>query len=33
MKFNFLGDQWLDPSTFRVAFQLNNNNGANANDF
>ena len=29
MKFNLTGDQWLDPSTFRVAFQLNNNNGAN----
>ncbi len=29
MKFNLAGDQWLDPSTFRVAFQLNNNNGAN----
>ena len=27
MKFNFAGDQWLDPSTSRVAFQLNNNNG------
>ena len=27
MKFNPAGDQWLDPSTFRVAFQLNNNNG------
>ena len=24
MKFNLTGDQWLDPSTFRVAFQLNN---------
>ena len=23
MKFNLAGDQWLDPSTFRVAFQLN----------
>ena len=32
-KFNLTGDQRLDPSTFRVAFQLNNNNGANANDF
>ena len=29
MKFNLTGDQWLDPSTFRVAFQLNNNSGAN----
>jgi len=29
MKFNITGDQWLDPSTFRVAFQLNNNNGGN----
>ena len=27
MKFSLAGDQWLDPSTFRVAFQLNNNNG------
>ena len=27
MKFNPTGDQWLDPSTFRVAFQLNNNSG------
>ena len=27
MKFNLAGDQWLDPSTFRVAFQLNNHNG------
>ena len=26
MKFNLTGDHWLDPSTFRVAFQLNNNN-------
>ena len=24
MKFHFAGDQWMDPSTFRVAFQLNN---------
>jgi len=24
IKFNLTGDQWLDPSTFRVAFQLNN---------
>ena len=23
MKFNITGDQWLDPSTFRVMFQLN----------
>ena len=23
MKFNLTGDQWMDPSTFRVAFQLN----------
>ena len=28
MKFNLTGDQWLDPSTFRVAFQLNNHNGS-----
>ena len=33
MKFNLPGDQWLDPSTFRVAFQLNNRNGVNAGDF
>ena len=33
MKFNLPGDQWLDPNTFRVAFQLNNNNGTNAQDF
>ena len=24
MKFNLTGDQWLDPSTFRVMFQLGN---------
>ena len=24
MKFNLTGDQWMDPSTFRVMFQLNN---------
>ena len=24
MKFNLTGDQWLDPCTFRVMFQLNN---------
>ena len=24
MKFNIAGDQWLDPSTFRVMFQINN---------
>ena len=24
MKSNLTGDQWLDPSTFRVVFQLNN---------
>ena len=24
MKFNLTGDQWLDPSTFRIRFQLNN---------
>ena len=33
MKFNLAGDQWLDTGTFRVAFQLNNHNGDNANDF
>ena len=26
MKFSPTGDQWMDPSTFRVAFQLNNHN-------
>ena len=33
MKFNLTGDQWLDPSTFRVAFQLNNHNGNNSANF
>ena len=33
MKFNITGDQWLDPSTFRVAFQLNNHNGNNGDGF
>ena len=33
MKFNPTGDQWLDPSTFRVAFQLNNHNGNNSTGF
>ena len=33
MKFNLIGDQWLDPNTFCVAFQLNNNNGVNTNEF
>ena len=33
MKFNLTGDQWLDPSTFRVAFQLNNHNGTNTTGF
>ena len=33
MKFNLTGDQWLDPSTFRVASQFDNHNGVNANDF
>ena len=33
MKFNLTGDQWLDPSTFRVAFQLNNHNGSNSTGF
>ena len=32
MKFNLAGDQWLDPSTFRVAFQLNHN-GTNGDGF
>ena len=25
MRFNLIGDQWMDPSTFRVMFQINNN--------
>jgi len=29
IKFNLNGDQWLDPSTFRVMFQLNNTGNAN----
>ena len=33
MKFNLTGDQWLGPSTFRVAFQLNNHNGNNGANF
>ena len=33
MKFNLAGDQWLDPNTFRVAFQLNNHNGSNGDGF
>ena len=32
-KFNITGDLWLDPCTFRVAFQLNNNNGNNGAGF
>ena len=24
IKFSITGDQWLDPSTFRIKFQLNN---------
>jgi hypothetical protein len=28
IKFNLTGDQWLDPSTFRIHFQLNNDNPA-----
>ena len=27
MQFNLAGDQWLDPCTFRVAFQIDNHNG------
>ena len=30
MKFNLPGDQWLDPSTFRVMFQLNNTGNVGA---
>ena len=33
MKFNLPGDQWLDPSTFRVAFQLNSHSGNNTGGF
>ena len=33
MKLSLTGDQWLDPSTLRVAPQLNNNNGNNADGF
>ena len=33
MRFNLTGDQWLDPSTFRAVFQLNNHDGLNANGF
>ena len=29
IKFNLNGDQWLDPSTFRIMFQLNNTGNAN----
>ena len=29
-EFNITGDQWLDPSTFRVMFQLSNNVGFNS---
>ena len=28
MEFNITGDQWLGPSTFRVAFLFNKNNGS-----
>ena len=30
MKFNLTGDQWLDPSTFRVMLQLNITGNAGA---
>ena len=30
MKFSLTGDQWLDPSTFRVMFQLNNTGNVGA---
>ena len=33
MKFNLPGDQWLGPSTFRVAFQVDNNNGNTSEGF
>ena len=33
MKLNIAGDQWLDPSTFRVAFHLNHHNGSNGDGF
>ena len=33
MKLNLAGDQWLDPFTFRVAFQFDNHNGTNGDGF
>ena len=33
MRFKLTGDQWLDPSTFRVASQLNNHNGNDGGGF
>ena len=33
LSFNIAGDQWLDPSTFRVACQLNYHNGNNGDGF
>ena len=33
MKFNTAGDQWLGPSTFRVAFQLDKHNGNTGGGF
>ena len=33
MKLNIAGDQWLDASTFRVAFQLSTNNENNTAGF
>ena len=32
MEFNLTGDQWLDPSTFRVMFQLDNTGNVGAAD-
>ena len=33
MQFNITGDQWLDPNTFRVMFQIDNHNGNNSAGF
>ena len=33
MKIKITGDQWPDPSTFRVGFQLNNHSGNNGDGF
>ena len=33
MKFNLTGDQWMDPSTFRVMFQMNNKEYGSGSEF